>query len=138
MVSLIMLGHCCVTILLAKMLIWESFSQSMCTFSFCINTWMILKNCLHNSVTITKCLARDKNRKVVSYSNSKLCFVNIVCYDNITSWHNLQCINKSSNFFNSSFKVWVGNVNNLILAEINRNKGRILHVIFTTLASSVW
>ena len=32
------LGHQCVAILLVKMLIWAPFSQSMCSFSFCINT----------------------------------------------------------------------------------------------------
>ena len=34
---MIILSHHCVAILLAKMLIWTPFSQSMCTFSFCIN-----------------------------------------------------------------------------------------------------
>ena len=34
---MIILGHHCVAILLALMLIWAPFSQSMCTFSFCIN-----------------------------------------------------------------------------------------------------
>ena len=33
----VILRHHCVAILLAKMLIWASFSQSMCTFSFWIN-----------------------------------------------------------------------------------------------------
>ena len=36
---MIILGHCYVTILLAKILIWAPFLQSMCTFSFCINPW---------------------------------------------------------------------------------------------------
>ena len=35
---MIILGHHCVAILLAKILIWAPFSQSMCTFSFCINS----------------------------------------------------------------------------------------------------
>ena len=34
---MIILGHNYVTILLAKMLIWALFLQSMCTFYFCIN-----------------------------------------------------------------------------------------------------
>ena len=34
---MIILGHHCVAILLAKMLIWAPFSQLMCTFSFCIS-----------------------------------------------------------------------------------------------------
>ena len=36
---MIIMGHQCVAILLAKMLIWAPFSQSMCAFSLCINTW---------------------------------------------------------------------------------------------------
>ena len=35
--SMMILGHHVVAILLAKMLIWAPFSQSICTFSFCIN-----------------------------------------------------------------------------------------------------
>ena len=34
---MLILGHHCVAILLAKMLIWTLFPQSMCTFSSCIN-----------------------------------------------------------------------------------------------------
>ena len=34
---MIILEHHCVTVLLAKILIWAPFSQSMCAFSFCIN-----------------------------------------------------------------------------------------------------
>ena len=34
---MIILGHHCVAVLLAKMLIWAPFSQLMCTFSFCIS-----------------------------------------------------------------------------------------------------
>ena len=40
---MIILSHHCVRMLLARMLIWASFSQSMCTFSFCINHWYALK-----------------------------------------------------------------------------------------------
>ena len=29
-------------VLLVKMLIWALFSQSMCTFSFCINIWLMV------------------------------------------------------------------------------------------------
>ena len=36
---MIILGHHCVAILLAKMPIWAPFSQSMCTSSFYINLW---------------------------------------------------------------------------------------------------
>ena len=36
---MMILGHHCVAILLVKMLIWTPFSQSMWTFSFCINPW---------------------------------------------------------------------------------------------------
>ena len=36
---MIILGHHYITVLLAKMLIQAPFSQSMCTFSFCINSW---------------------------------------------------------------------------------------------------
>ena len=35
------LGHHFVAILLAKMLIWAPFSQSTCTFSFCINPYLL-------------------------------------------------------------------------------------------------
>ena len=34
---MIILGHHCLVSLLAKMLIWAHFLQSMCAFSFCIN-----------------------------------------------------------------------------------------------------
>ena len=34
---MIILGHHCVAILVAKMLVWTYFSQSMSTFSICIN-----------------------------------------------------------------------------------------------------
>ena len=37
---MIVLGHHCVAILLANMLIWAPFAQSMSTFSFCINPSM--------------------------------------------------------------------------------------------------
>ena len=40
--SFIILGHHCVAILLAKMLIWGPFWQSMCTFSSCINPCLYL------------------------------------------------------------------------------------------------
>ena len=36
---MIILGHPCVAILLEKMLMWAPFSQSMCSFSLCINPW---------------------------------------------------------------------------------------------------
>ena len=35
------LGHHYATILLAKMLIWAPFSQSMCAFYFCINPCLL-------------------------------------------------------------------------------------------------
>ena len=48
------LGHHYVTILLAKMLIWAPFSQSMCTFYFCIYLsytytyiYMYMYTCIH-------------------------------------------------------------------------------------------
>ena len=37
---MIALGHHCVAILLANMLVWAPFAQSMSTFSFCINPCM--------------------------------------------------------------------------------------------------
>ena len=58
---MIKLGHR-VAILLAKMLIWAPFSQSMCTFSFCINpcystwfprsTWSSLRKCCKSEFII--------------------------------------------------------------------------------------
>ena len=42
---MIILGYYCVAILLAKMLTWATFSQSMCTFSFCINPHMMYGSC---------------------------------------------------------------------------------------------
>ena len=46
---MVILGHHCVAILLAKMLSWAPFLQWMCTFSFCINPWspmFIPKRCI--------------------------------------------------------------------------------------------
>ena len=40
---MIILAHHCVAILLANILIWAPFAQSMSTFSFCINPWSSLK-----------------------------------------------------------------------------------------------
>ena len=40
---MIILAHHYVAILLANILIWAPFAQSMSTFSFCINPWSSLK-----------------------------------------------------------------------------------------------
>ena len=51
---MIILVHHYVTILLAKMLIWAPFLQSMCTFYFCINPCILKKPDLPISRNIQK------------------------------------------------------------------------------------
>ena len=55
---MILLGHHCVAILLANMLIWPPFAQSMSTFSFCINPCMGPEK-MQDIITPSTVFARD-------------------------------------------------------------------------------
>ena len=57
---MIILGHHCAAILLTKMLIWAPFSQSMCTFSFCINP------CIVKEFIVTKCSVMETQNLVAN------------------------------------------------------------------------
>ena len=49
---MVIVEHHYVTILLAKMLIWALFSQSMCTSYFCINPWW-KTTVIHTNIAFT-------------------------------------------------------------------------------------
>ena len=70
---MIILVHHYVTILLAKMLIWAPFLQSMCTFYFCINP-VYSRNRLTNFSEYPEVFSRNLQRATLLKGGSDTCF----------------------------------------------------------------